>query len=575
MLSAVVLSAAPGLSTAQTLGDELILSRLGDPVEVEIAVEGWQAGDLSRYTVGAGSAEQYELFGLEYQPILDKLAFSLVGPTLAGEVKVLISSREPVNEPFLELLLVLSWPTGSTLRDYVLLFDPPPVARTAPAPVVPVTVVQEVQQTVAVPPAESVVTHPPASPTTLPDIRAQTAVRVDDVTNDRIETPVPATDALDVARRQYRVRDGDTLWTIARQFQPAGATENLYQFLVSLHDLNRAAFINGNISLLQAGASLLIPTARDVSSINPATAQLVFEQRWADSTTVATGVAALPPPQFSLLSEPEPEQPAPEVSQPQPAAGTELPREEDTGGLATTVASLIAPAAVENVLTIEPELVPDGFTEQGSAGFVDDGADSLLAPSANPYLQQVNDSAREIRRLLESRERRMIQVEEQLLAMRIQMQEAQVATRELTAKLQAAAAMREQRETENLRNTALLGALVAALLVALVVALWKLRAVHWQMQHLTQFKPAGGTVVAATPPKSRVLEELRLAAMEIEEIMLDEAAPAPTDASDIERDVDKVPDIQIPMLEAVDYLAVAPADEVSEPEPDGKAAVPG
>ena len=138
---------------AQSLGDETILSRLGDPVEVEIEVRDWQNIELSVVQVASATPQQYEAFGLLYQPLLDTLSFNVVGPNLAGEVKILVSSREPANEPFLELLLVLRWSQGSSLREYVLLFDQPladlqlstvkaqqpavPVAVTEPAPLVP------------------------------------------------------------------------------------------------------------------------------------------------------------------------------------------------------------------------------------------------------------------------------------------------------------------------------------------------------------------------------------------------------------------------------------------------------
>ena len=110
---------------AHSLEDEVILSRLGDPVEVEIEVRDWQNIELSVVQVASATPQQYEAFGLLYQPLLDTLSFNVVGPNLAGEVKILVSSREPANEPFLELLLVLRWSQGSSLREYVLLFDQP------------------------------------------------------------------------------------------------------------------------------------------------------------------------------------------------------------------------------------------------------------------------------------------------------------------------------------------------------------------------------------------------------------------------------------------------------------------
>lgn len=118
----------PAGAFAVSLGDELILSRLGDPVEVEVEVLQWEDMDLERVQISAASREEYEVFKLTWLPVLEHLDFNLVGPDLDGDVRVLISSRDPLDEPFLELLLVLRWPGGSLRREYVLLFDPPEAA---------------------------------------------------------------------------------------------------------------------------------------------------------------------------------------------------------------------------------------------------------------------------------------------------------------------------------------------------------------------------------------------------------------------------------------------------------------
>lgn len=351
---------------AVSLGDELILSRLGDPVEIEIEVLQWEDMDLDRVQISAATREEYEVFDLTWLPVLEDLRFNLVGPNLDGDVRVLVSSRDPVNEPFLELLLVLRWPGGSLRREYVLLFDPPgvpePLTSSVPAPVpvvvspvsepatnvappVPVPLPPEpevvqvepeprpivvsvapaepvaesepvVAPAVEVPPSEEaapvmanatpepaapVIEAEPAAPApaqaieeevpvataappaeqqedTLPDARTQVAIEVEQLTP-QAPAPLP-----DTSRRTYQIRPGDSLWNIARQFRPAGAGENLYQMLLSIHDMNRGSFINGNISLLRANAVLQIPDADDINRIEPLTAEIEFERRWDQGT---------------------------------------------------------------------------------------------------------------------------------------------------------------------------------------------------------------------------------------------------------------------------------------------------
>src|SRR5690606_28556578 len=39
--------------------------------------------------------------------------------------RILLTTREPVNEPFLNFLVELNWPAGRVLREYTVLLDPP------------------------------------------------------------------------------------------------------------------------------------------------------------------------------------------------------------------------------------------------------------------------------------------------------------------------------------------------------------------------------------------------------------------------------------------------------------------
>jgi FimV-like protein len=121
---------------------------------------------------------------------------------------------------------------------------------------------------------------PPAQEETdVPDARTTVAIDVETLA----PQPAQATPA-NTGRRTYQVHSGESLWNIARQFRPAGAGENLYQVLLSIHNLNRSSFINGNISLLKANAMLQVPTATDIERIDATTAQVDFERRWDQGT---------------------------------------------------------------------------------------------------------------------------------------------------------------------------------------------------------------------------------------------------------------------------------------------------
>jgi len=299
-------------ASAVSLGDELVMSRLGDPVEIEIEVLQWQDLDMDRVQIGVGTPAEYDAFGLQRLPVLDTLSFNLIGPDGAGRVTLLVSNREPVLEPFLELLMVMRWPGGSLLREYVLLFDPPGLEQ----PQEQVTelsmtseITEPVSAAVANRPAtvvetpidpEAVVIEPTLPPATtepeVPSIRNQLAIDVAPVAP-VVPPRVPSAEAGQTGRQRYQVQSGDSLWDIAGSYQQGNPESDLYLSLVSLHDLNRDAFINGNISLLKSGSMLQIPTARDMSLINRAAARQIFEQRWEEGTerfTLARQGEALP-----------------------------------------------------------------------------------------------------------------------------------------------------------------------------------------------------------------------------------------------------------------------------------------
>jgi len=459
---------------AVTLGQESILSALGDPIEVEIELLQWDDIDLGQVEIALASRDEYDAFGLGWLPTLAQLDFNLIGPDLRGAVKVLVSTREPVVEPYVELLLVLRWPGGSLLREYVLLFDLP-VVRSAvslpaevEAPAVPEVVAATEELTVAVTVADS-------DNTSAVEPRNQGAIVVDNA------VPLPAAQAAAApasGRRVYQVREGDGLWSIAQQFQPAGAGENLYQMLLSLHDLNRAAFINGNISLLKANALLQIPGTNDIESVLADTAESLFEQRWAEGTRrLQTALRGEPLPAFSELYQSERSEAGPEAAQQARVPGQETGRVAGgNDGLllpaTTTVVVLESEesAANDGIAFAEPVLQISQLSTATSAGKALADVDSTAAITVNPYLERIDGTARDLQVLLQNRAAQIARLEEQLLEMRGRMRDAQQVTARLNAALELALERQGQTQQQTLA-TALLGMLALVLLAALVVAL--------------------------------------------------------------------------------------------------------
>lgn len=540
---------APAL--AVTLGQESVLSLLGDPIEVEIEVLHWEDVDLDRVQLSLASPTEYDSFRLSSLPVLEQLNFNLIGPNPRGEVKVLVSTREPVSEPYVELLLVLRWPGGSLLREYVLLFDLPlnkepgagvvhseeprghrvlvdsagsgstvgperNEARGAPTeasgatsftPVSEAPVVQRIAPaSVGEEPDPPVLGVPDSEPATaqpqeIPEPRNQGAIMVGATT---APVPLPAT-----GRRTYQVREGDGLWSIAQQFQPAGVGENIYQMLLSLHDLNRAAFINDNISLLKANTLLQIPDVADIIAVDPASAEARFAQRWAEGTRrLQSALRGDPIRESSDLHESA-------AVEDDPMAGieTRVPGEE-SGRVLPGGSGLLSPATT-------PVVVPPAEAGPASSGDLLVGeqglqgaataqrkAEQAVTTGMNPYLQRIDASTRDLTTLLQSRSMQVASLERQLLEMRQRMREAQQLTSRLNQALEQALLRRNEQSSATARSITLLGMLAFLLLLALLAAMAMLFRLTAQLSSQRRWL-AGDAQPPASLSKSKALRSAR------------------------------------------------------------------
>lgn len=505
--SLLLLCCSPALQAVQ-LGDEAVLSYLGDPVEVEIDVLQWEDLDFDNVEIRVASKGEYEAFNLAWLPILEDLNFNLVGPNSRGEVRILVSTREPAVEPYIELLLIMRWPGGALLREYVLLFDLPEAERVSyqapsaetrqeaqgeaePAAEVTANAALEPEPEpeaapAANPPEPLIATGLPAADQA-PNARTEPAISVETLN----DSPPVREESNSAGRRVYQVREGELLWNIAQQFVPAGSGENIYQMLISLHELNRGAFLNGNISLLKAGSLLQIPDAADIAGIDPATAQAVFEQRWFEGTRGVQLASTGAGPDFSELN---PEEADTAVAGEETAQQPERSPGEETGAARPTAGGPLLPtntpvvvpageqAAQEPALVVtaptQDEPAADTTADQPAAGSIAEPSVAQAVPSRldiiadngsyNPYLEDISASAREVRELIATRSAYRGRMEQELQAMRTRVQETRGRVSELNARL--AEAVEQRQSGYRVRNPLLLGVFVTGLLAALVMA---------------------------------------------------------------------------------------------------------
>ena len=264
---ALALAAGSGSAWAAGLGRLTVQSALGQPLRAEVEITAVSREEASSLSARLPEASAFRQAGLEFNPSLRGLRFA-VERRQGGRPVVVITSTQPLNEPFVDLLVELNWAAGKFVREYTFLLDPPelriagrevveggqgqlvtaavpPASATAPAAAAPAAPAPAAQAK-PVPPAA------PAAPRPTPSQAAAPAPR-----------PVQAPGALEVSR-------GDTLSGIATRVRPEGVS--LDQVLISLYQANPDAFF-GSIHQLKAGASLSVPDRQAMASIDAAQAR--------------------------------------------------------------------------------------------------------------------------------------------------------------------------------------------------------------------------------------------------------------------------------------------------------------
>ncbi|RLJ21878.1 hypothetical protein DJ030_03245 [bacterium endosymbiont of Escarpia laminata] len=195
----------------------------------------------------AGVERPFMLSGLTFKPMLRS----------DGKVVIVVSSRDPVREPFLNFLIEVNWPKGRLIREYTVLLDPPLTVKRKPAPVI----------------APIVRAAPTSRPTPVQSRRTVTS---------RQQAAASRSDG--GAREYGPVKNNDNLWVIARSMRRSGETTE--QLMMALLEHNPKAFIRNNVNGLKVGKILRLPEGTDPSALSPGEARSEFlaqTRAWRDN----------------------------------------------------------------------------------------------------------------------------------------------------------------------------------------------------------------------------------------------------------------------------------------------------
>ena len=143
--------AMPGLALAVGMGGINLTSALGEPLKLEVELDTASKAETNNLSVRLASPEMFKSAGLDYPYSLPKLKFKIETNPSSDRPYLIITSLQPINEPFVSLLVELSWPSGKLLREYTFLLDPPGYAADQPkaAEVKPVEPIAELESEIS------------------------------------------------------------------------------------------------------------------------------------------------------------------------------------------------------------------------------------------------------------------------------------------------------------------------------------------------------------------------------------------------------------------------------------------
>jgi len=265
----------PGASYALGLGEIESASHLNQPFKAKISLLSTNGGDLSNLKVKVASPSVFNRVGIDRPDYLNGLRFRSTMEN--GKPVILVNSSQPIQEPFINFLLEVSWPKGQLLKEYTVLLDPPVLmqpgtsiasntagvrpepARTTSQPQLAPTPQQPQPANTQQPRQRVIAQQPQGSQNNSNDLRRPSAPLAQQAVAPRVSNASNK-------GRTYRVRKGDTLYKVAKKVGYQGIREE--QMMIALFDANPTAFRKRNINNLKSGVVMRRPSLNEAQRIS-------------------------------------------------------------------------------------------------------------------------------------------------------------------------------------------------------------------------------------------------------------------------------------------------------------------
>jgi len=291
---AVLSLLTPAAAYPLGIGEIKLHSALNQNLDAEISLMLSAGERVSDVKVSLAPPDKFDERGVPWSYFLSNISFE---PSVRadGSAVIRVRSREALKEPILDLLLQVTWPKGTSYRQFSLMVDPPAAYA---QPTVPM---MRVPETIASTQAYSAPSANPAS-SFAPEPRP--------LASSSALTPSPMRQARrdDIVKGVYGpTRKNDTLWGIAEKASRPYRV-SVEQMMVAIYQTNPGAFYKDNMHALQARVKVKIPDRETVVKLSHQEALAEFNrqtQAWKNpAQSVANNVNETAPKQEGSAEKP-------------------------------------------------------------------------------------------------------------------------------------------------------------------------------------------------------------------------------------------------------------------------------
>ena len=274
---AVMAALLPARGYPLGLGEIELNSALNQELNAEIEVLSASSDDANQMIVQLANRDAFNRAGIDRPYLLQQLQFKIVEKQ--GKPFVKVFTKSAIREPYISFLLEIDWPQGHLLREYTLLLDPPVYNTSTGAastsseqahPFIDPADVRAHTQSVAPQQqgGQSNSGQSGYSNTQSGTISSNSGRSVTySAPQSNAARFAPTTQRSTSAVSEYRVKQSDTLWSVANRMRPDNSV-SVEQMMLALVRKNPEAFINENINGVKRGYILRMPDRNEATQLD-------------------------------------------------------------------------------------------------------------------------------------------------------------------------------------------------------------------------------------------------------------------------------------------------------------------